>query len=84
MKQSLGVLAATEVRCQGEAVTGEIKARESRIPAGHQLSAARGLLSEQCLGTRGSGARSFGTCSPYTAPLGAFPFSSPSQSLTGP
>lgn len=35
MKQSLGVLAATEVRCQGEAVTGEIKARESRIPAGH-------------------------------------------------
>lgn len=54
---------AAEVRCQGEAVTGELswgKQNSSLSP----LSAAGGLLSEQGLGTRGSGACSFGTCSP--------------------
>lgn len=54
---------AAELRCQGEAVTGELnqgKQNSSLSP----LSAAGGLPSEQCLGTRGSGACSFGTCSP--------------------
>lgn len=42
-KSSLRVLAAAEVRYQGEAVTGELKARKSRIPACH----CSVLLSEQ-------------------------------------